>query len=64
LKDGLVFVSIQNLHLSTYSNVPLFENHRDPFDRLLIATAMEEKAIILSADEKFKLYNDQVKTIW
>jgi PIN domain nuclease of toxin-antitoxin system len=63
LKDGFTFLSIQNAHIFRYKDVPLFENHRDPFDRLLVATAIDEKAIIISADEKFKLYRDLVKVI-
>jgi PIN domain nuclease of toxin-antitoxin system len=64
IKDGFSFLSIQNAHIYNYNNIPLIESHRDPFDRLLIATAMEEKAIILSADEKFDQYRDLVKTFW
>ena len=62
--DGFVFESIQNNHIQRYSMVPLFDNHRDPFDRLLIATAMEEKATIISGDEKFKLYKNVVEVSW
>ncbi len=36
--------------------------HRDPFDRLLIAMAIENDCIILIKDCKIPLYN--VKTIW
>ncbi|HEY9197032.1 MAG TPA: type II toxin-antitoxin system VapC family toxin [Mucilaginibacter sp.] len=64
VKDGFTFMDIQNSHIYTYQNVPLFENHRDPFDRLLIAVAMEEKAILLSADEKFKLYQEFIEVMW
>jgi PIN domain nuclease of toxin-antitoxin system len=42
----------------------LKEDHRDPFDRLLIATAIEEGAAIITADEKFNLYADLIKKIW
>jgi len=64
LKDGFTFLNIQNSHIYSYIALRLLENHRDPFDRLLIATAITEDAIILSADEKFKLYDDLVKVIW
>ncbi len=64
IKDGFTFVTIQNQHIYNYSKVPLMEDHRDPFDRLLIATAIEENAIVLSADEKFSLYADVVKVLW
>jgi len=36
----------------------LFENHRDPFDRMIIAQAKIENLIIITDDIKFKLYND------
>lgn len=32
-------------------------HHRDPFDRLLIAQARAERAIIVSADERFGAYD-------
>jgi len=37
-------------------------HHRDPFDRLIAAQAIEEKMILVSADSIFDLYN--VKRIW
>jgi PIN domain nuclease of toxin-antitoxin system len=61
IKDGFIFLSIQNQHIYNYNKIPLIEDHRDPFDRLLVATAQEENAIILSSDEKLKLYPDLVK---
>jgi PIN domain nuclease of toxin-antitoxin system len=64
INDGFTFLNIQNQHIYNYNRVPLLEDHRDPFDRLLIATAMEEKAVILSADEKMSLYPDLVKVLW
>jgi len=32
-------------------------HHRDPADRFIIATAMKEKAAIVTADEKFEKYD-------
>ncbi|RKR82971.1 PIN domain nuclease of toxin-antitoxin system [Mucilaginibacter gracilis] len=64
LNDSFTFVNIQNVHISTYNKIDLMEHHRDPFDRLLIATALYENAIILSGDAKFMLYNDIVETFW
>jgi len=37
-------------------------HHRDPFDRLLIATAKAEDMTIVSSDDKMKLYD--VKLAW
>jgi len=64
LGDGFTFVGIQNEHIYNYQNIPLFEDHRDPFDRLLIAAAQKENAIILSPDAKLNLYNKTIKVIW
>jgi PIN domain nuclease of toxin-antitoxin system len=64
INDGFTFLEIKNQHIYNYNKVPLIEDHRDPFDRLLIATAMEENAIILSADEKFNFYAGLVNVLW
>lgn len=62
--DGFTFLNIQNSHIYNYNNISLLAEHRDPFDRLLISTANLEKVIILSADEKFKLYKSLVDAQW
>jgi len=64
IKDGFTFLHIQNQHIYNYNRIKLIEDHRDPFDRLLIATALEENATILSADQKFNFYDDLVKVFW
>ena len=64
LRDKFTFLTIQNHHLYSYRRVPLFEEHRDPFDRLILATAYEENAVILSADKNFKLYKGFVEVLW
>ena len=42
--------------------VSLAVHHRDPFDRLLIVQALEEKLAIISTDEAFDAYS--VRHIW
>jgi PIN domain nuclease of toxin-antitoxin system len=64
INDGFTFLAIQNQHIYNYHKVPLLEDHRDPFDRLLISVAIEEAAAILSADEKLKLYAELVTVLW
>jgi PIN domain nuclease of toxin-antitoxin system len=41
-------------HAATVSALPF--HHRDPFDRLLIAQALTEKIVIISADRLFDSY--------
>jgi PIN domain nuclease of toxin-antitoxin system len=51
-------------HILAYDAIPLVENHRDPFDRLIIATALFEKASIITIDKQFSQYNALVPIIW
>ena len=58
------------LPLDTYDyvsvhNLPFKENHQDPFDRMLINTAIHKNFILLSEDKKFKLYEkDGLQLLW
>jgi PIN domain nuclease of toxin-antitoxin system len=64
IKDELTFLHVHNNHIEAYENVPLLPEHRDPFDRLLIATAYQENLTILTADKNFDLYPEFIKVIW
>ena len=37
----------------TYNELPLVESHKDPFDRMLIHSALKNNLILLSKDESF-----------
>lgn len=63
IKDGFSPMPINTQHLKSYPKIPLFDEHRDPFDRFLLATAFEEKIPIISAVEKFELYKEIVSVI-
>jgi len=54
---------LKNVHLVSYANFPFYENHKDPFDRLLIATNFHEKIPIISIDENFPLYKNIIEII-
>ena len=60
---GIILLPVKDEYLNNYNNIPLFENHRDPFDRLILATAFTEKLQILSTNNKFQLYRDIVNVI-
>jgi len=53
-------MQFENSYLSKLINLPFV--HKDPFDRLLIATAMAEKMAILTADENIHKYD--VDWVW
>lgn len=49
----------------TYSELPLKREHRDPFDRLLIHTAIRNNLILISKDKKFEQYKkDGLQMMW
>jgi len=54
---------INNEHINAYNLIELVEAHRDPFDRLIIATAFQEQMPLISADEKFTHYQEQIQLI-
>ena len=62
-QDGYRVLSIQNAHISAYNQIPFFDNHKDPFDRLILATALSENLPVISADENFRLYVPQIRLI-
>ncbi len=63
-KDGFEISHIKNEHITDFNDVALFaDQHKDPFYRLIIATAISENLPIVSADEKFKLYVSLINLI-
>ena len=63
LSDGFTILPVLNNHIFSYQSIPFFEDHRDPFDRFLLATALSEQIPIISADEKFVLYRPLITVI-
>jgi len=63
IADGFQILPLSNHHIFSYQSVPFFEDHRDPFDRFLLATALSEQIPIISMDEKFLLYQPLVNVI-
>lgn len=51
-------------HLVAYTELPLLAEHRDPFDRGIIATAFSEQLDVVTTDEKFHFYPDHIKVVW
>lgn len=64
LKKKIAVLPITQNCLSKYVSLPLFTDHKDPFDKLIIATAMEEHLTVITTDKKFILYNELVDIIW
>ena len=62
-EDGFEILFLKDIHLAGYDAIPLLTFHKDPFDRLILATALSENIPIISADENFKFYTSQITLI-
>ena len=61
--DGFKILPVNNKYLDEFVKLPLVKDHRDPFDRLIISTAIAENMNIITVDDKFKLYKKLVDII-
>lgn len=65
VKAGFAILPVRNEHLIAYFDYPYFnEDHKDPFDRLLLVTADVEKAAFITKDEKFDAYKERMEIVW
>jgi len=60
---GFTWLPIENAHILTLTLLPSFDDHRDPFDRLLVAQSMSEPIILLTVDGKLGRYGSTVRVV-
>lgn len=61
LASGARLLSISHVHAARVAELPRV--HGDPFDRLLVAQAIEEGAVLLTADSTLAGYGEAVRLI-
>ena len=54
------FLPIEVRHLETLRTLPFRNNHADPFDRLRIAQALQDRLVLVGSDTEFPSYPIQV----
>jgi len=59
-ESNVEIIPIDSEHLKIYSSLPLY--HRDPFDRMLIATSIADNITIVTSDVNIQKYD--VDWIW
>ena len=59
--EEIKILPLQMAYFESIQRLPLI--HKDPFDRIIMATAIEEHLIILTCDSEIVKYED-VKTLW
>ena len=53
---GVNMVATTENHIKTLVELPLYDDHRDPNDRLIIAQAISDQIPLISSDRKFSRY--------
>lgn len=63
MRDGFEWLEISQAHLLAVASLPLHEDHKDPFDRLLIAQSLTEPLIFVTTDDKLMRYGSTVRFV-
>jgi PIN domain nuclease of toxin-antitoxin system len=64
-KMGFELIPLDSVEALNSLQLPLKENHKDPFDRMLIYQCIQNRYTLVSKDSKLKLYKDDgLKYIW
>ena len=62
-QHGFEWLDIKNNHLLAVATLPAFDDHRDPFDRLLVTQSQTEPLVLLTADPVLARYGSTVQLV-
>jgi len=62
-QDGFVWLGLETSHILTYASLAVHDDHKDPFDRLLVAQSLTEPLILLTTDSKLSRYGPTVRVV-
>ncbi|MCL4184093.1 MAG: type II toxin-antitoxin system VapC family toxin [Burkholderiaceae bacterium] len=60
---GFEWLEIGNEHLIAVAELPIDVDHRDPFDRLLVAQSRVEPLVLLTADARLARYGETIRLV-
>ena len=67
IKENMNALNIQELPIEFddsrgYTGLPILKEHKDPFDRMIVAQAMRRSLTLVSADKKLDAYS--INRLW
>lgn len=62
-ESGFNELPVSIAHAAQVAKLPLLNDHKDPFDRLLVAQSMTEPLVLLTADAKVLAYGGLIRTV-
>lgn len=62
-RHGFEWLEIKDAHIRAVAALPFTGDHRDPFDRLLVAQSMTEPLLLLTADTALAGYGTTVRLV-
>ena len=60
---GFEWLDIENEHLLAVAALPVFDDHKDPLDQLLVAQSLAEPLILLTTNAKLARCGSTVRVI-
>ena len=64
LKENVEIIPIKALHIDKMNEMPYLADHKDPFDRMIMAVALLEEMVLISTDDKLRRPEYGVNVIW
>lgn len=62
-QHGFEWLDIKDENLLTVATLPTYDDHRDPFDRLLVAQSRSEPLLLLTVNAKLTRYGETVRVV-
>ncbi|MES0873611.1 type II toxin-antitoxin system VapC family toxin [Sinimarinibacterium thermocellulolyticum] len=62
-RDGFHWLGIESAHVLAVAKLPRFDDHQDPFDRMLVAQSLAEPPILLTAHRQLDRYGPMVRVV-
>ena len=64
INEGIEIIPIKAAHLDMLNEIPYLSDHKDPFDRMIMAVALSEGMTLISTDEKIRRPEYGLSVIW